>query len=76
MVHQCLVELGQLVDCLITHERLPHKQDKVRGIHSNQLGEERREGRGERREGRGERGEERGERKGEGLIFVSINIIS
>ena len=62
MVHQSLVKLGQLVHCLVTYERLPHKQDKIRGVHSNQLGEERRGEKGE--EGRGREGEEGKERIG------------
>lgn len=70
MVHQSLVKLGQLVHCLVTYERLPHKQDKIRGVHSNQLGEERRGEKGEDRkggggeEGRGREGEEGKERIG------------
>ena len=65
MVHQSLVKLGQLVHCLVTYERLPHKQNKIRGVHSNQLGEERRGERGEDRKGerRAEGGRERRERR-------------
>ena len=67
MVHQSLVKLGQLVHSLITYERLPHKQDKIRGVHSNQLGEERRGEKGEDRKGGEERRAEgrRERRKGE-----------
>ena len=37
VVQQGLVEAGQLIHCLIAHQSLTHKQDKVRGVHSNQL---------------------------------------
>ena len=67
MVHQSLVELGQLVHCLITHECLPHKQDKIRGVHSNQLGEE--EGGGESMVSGGRK--EKGERSREGEEVAS-----
>lgn len=37
MVHQRPVELGQLVDCLITHESFSYEEDQVWCIHTDQL---------------------------------------
>ena len=39
VVGQRLVELGQLVHRLVAHQRLPHKQDAVRLVDLDQLGQ-------------------------------------
>ena len=43
VVQQGSVEFAELVNSLVAHQRLPHKQDQVRGVDMDQLGREGRE---------------------------------
>ncbi len=37
MVRECLIELGQLIDSLVAHQRFSNKQNQIRTVHFNQL---------------------------------------